>query len=108
MSDIKYILMFVISIVIASYSQILLKKGAHEKNIYINKKTIIGYSLMVISTLFTLYAYKYVNLSLSQILQALSFIFVALFSYIFLKEKITKRIVIGTIIIILGVIVYSI
>ena len=103
-----FILMFIISIFIASYSQILLKKGAQKKNIYINKYTIIGYTLMIISTLFTLWAYKGVNLSFSQILQSLSFIFVIILSRLILKEKITKRSIIGMIFIIIGMIIYSI
>lgn len=108
MNNIVYILLFVLSIVIASFSQIILKKGAEEKNIYINKFTIVGYTLMVISTLFTLVGYKGVNLTLSGILQGLSFVFVPIFSLIFLKEKINKKTIIGIVVIILGIIIYSI
>jgi len=63
---------------------------------------------MVISTLFTLVGYKKVSLSLGQILQSLSFIFVIILSYIFLKEKISKRQIVGIIIIIIGIIIYSV
>lgn len=107
MSSVLYLGLFLMSILIASYSQILLKKGALEKNIYINKYTIVGYTLMVVSTLFTLVGYKGISLSLSQMLQALSFITVAIFSYIFLKEKVTKRMIIGTILICIGIIIYA-
>lgn len=103
-----YILMFVSSILIASFSQILLKKGAKEKNIYINKYTIIGYTLMVVSMLFTLIGYKGVNLTMSGILQGLSFIFVPLLSVFFLKEKLNKNTIIGIIFIIMGIVIYSI
>ena len=108
MNNIIYISLFVLSIIIASFSQIILKKGAEEKNIYINKFTIVGYTLMVISTLFTLVGYKGVNLTLSGILQGLSFVFVPIFSLIFLKEKINKKTIIGIVVIILGIIIYSI
>lgn len=40
-NNIWYLIFFVLSIVIASFSQIILKKGAEEKNIYINKYTIV-------------------------------------------------------------------
>lgn len=103
-----YIILFIISVLIASFSQIILKKGAMQKNIYINKYTIIGYLLMIISTLFTLIAYKGVNLSLSQMLQSLSFIFVTILSYLFLKEKIKKKTIIGLILVVIGILVYSI
>ena len=102
---IKYIGLFIMSILIASFSQIILKKGACQGNIYINKYTICGYTLMIISTFF---GYKGVTLSLGQILQSLSFIFVIILSKLFLKEKISKKQVIGIIIIIIGIIVYSV
>ena len=37
MNQIMYVAAFIASILIASFSQIILKKGANEKNIYINK-----------------------------------------------------------------------
>lgn len=102
-----YILLFIISIIIASFSQILLKKGSQKKNIYINSFTIIGYIIMVISTLLTLIAYKFVDLSMAAVLQALSFVFVALFSAFILKETINKTTILGISMIIIGVITFS-
>ena len=102
-----YIALFVFSILIASFSQIILKKGAEQKNIFINKYTIIGYSLMVLSMVFTLIGYKGVNLTLSGILQGLSFIFVPILSIYFLKEKINKTTILGIIFIIIGIVIYS-
>lgn len=61
-----YLLLFLLSILIASFSQIILKKGADQKNIYINKYTIVGYSLMILSTLLTLIGYKGVDLTMSR------------------------------------------
>lgn len=63
---------------------------------------------MVISTLFTLIGYKGVDLTLSGVLQALSFVFVPIFSLILLKEKINKQTIIGIAVIILGIVIYSI
>ena len=103
-----YILLFILSILIGSISQILLKKGANKKNIYINLYTVIGYSLMILSTLLTFFAYKFVNLSMGAVLQSLSFIFVALFSKVFLKENINKKKIIGMLFIIMGIIIFSI
>ena len=103
-----YISMFVISILIVSFSQILLKKGAELKNIYINKYTIVGYSLMALSMVFTLIGYKGVDLTMSGILQGLSFIFVPILSIYLLKEKINKTTIIGILFIIAGIVIYSI
>ena len=108
MNNIIYIILFVISILIAGFSQILLKKGSGLKKIYLNKFTIFGYGIMIISTLLTLIAYSKVNLSLGVLLQSLSFVFVPLLSYIFLKEKINKNYITGVFFIFLGVIVFSI
>ena len=101
-----YIILFIFSILMASFSQILLKKGSHSKNIYLNIKTLTGYGIMFLSTLLTLYAYKGITLGFGQILQSLSFIFVIILSKIFLKEQITKKKVYGIIIIIFGIIVF--
>ncbi len=102
-----YILLFVCSILISAFSQILLKKGSSQKNIYINKFTIFGYIIMVSATFLTLIAYKKINLSLGQVLQALSFVFVIILSKIFLKENIDKRKILGIITIIIGIIIFN-
>lgn len=103
-----YILLFIASIFIASFSQVILKKGAAVKNIYINKYTIVGYTLMLISTVFTLVGYRGVELTLGAVLQSLSFVFVPFFSYFLLKEKLDKRTVLGITVIIIGIIIFSI
>lgn len=63
---------------------------------------------MIISTFCTLIGYKGVDLTLSGILQGLSFVFVPIFSFFILKEKINKQTTLGIIVIILGIIIYSI
>lgn len=100
------IFLMIASVFIASFAQILLKKGASKTNIYINAFTIIGYVLMCISILCSYLGYYEVEFGLSGVLQALSFIFVPLFSYFLLKEKITKKMVVGIVLIILGTVIY--
>ena len=109
MNKVIFIIIYIFSIIIASYAQILLKKGAiSKKNIYINKYTITGYSLMIVSTVFSLVGYRGVSMSLSQVLQVLGFFFVAIFSYLMLNERITKRVKIGLIIVIIGILISAI
>lgn len=103
-----YLVLFILSILIASFSQIILKKGASKKNIYINRYTIIGYGFMLLSTILTLVGYKGTSLTMSGILQSLSFVFVPLFSFLFLKEKVNKKTMLGIAVIIVGIIVFSI
>ena len=108
MSNYIYVFLFILSVLIGSISQIILKKGAEQKNIYINKYTILGYTLMLLSTLLTFFAYKFINLSMGAVLQSLSFIFVAIFSRWLLKENISKITIIGMVFIICGIVVFSI
>ncbi len=103
-------LIFIFSVLIASISQLLLKKGSakKEKNLYFNKYTIGGYLLLFTSTLLTVYAYRTLNLSIGMMLESLSYIFVPMLSVVILKEKLSKRILLGMLIIVLGVVLYSI
>jgi len=54
-----------------------------------------------------MFAYKYIPLSMGPILGTTEYIFIAILSYLFLKEKINKRKFLGLTIIILGIIIYS-
>lgn len=110
---IKYIIVFIISICIASVSQILLKKSANIKRTskikeYLNMYVISAYGLLVISTLLTMYAYKQINLSVGVVIEAIGYIMVAILSYFCIKEKFTKNKIIGIILIIIGVIIFAI
>lgn len=110
---IKYVIIFILSVCISSTSQILLKKsaGIERKNKieeYLNKYVILGYGLLFLSTLLTMFAYKNINLSLGVVIESIGYIIVAVLSYFFLKEKFTKNKIIGIILIIIGVIVFGI
>lgn len=108
MIKIFYILLFILSILISAFSQILLKKGSACKSIYLNKFTIFGYIIMIFSTFLTLVSYKKIDLSLGQVLQSLSFVFVIILSKLLLKENISKNKILGIIIIIMGLIIFNI
>lgn len=107
-----YSSVLLISVFISSISQIMLKKSTQENHSskikeYLNPVVIIAYILFFGCTFITLYALKVVPLSMSPILEASGYIFVAILSYIFLKEKLTKKQLIGMGLIILGIVVYS-
>ncbi|MEG1008541.1 MAG: EamA family transporter [Clostridia bacterium] len=110
---IKFQLIFILSVVIASFSQILLKKSANIKrnnkiSEYINVFVISAYGMLLISTILTMCAYKKLQLSQGMILESLSYIIVPVLSYMFLKEKISLKEIVGIITIILGIIIFSI
>lgn len=102
----------VISTLISSISQIMLKRSTqktYESKLkeYLNPMVIIAYGLFFGCTLITMYALKVVPLSMAPILEATGYIFVAVLSFIFLKERLTKKQLLGMLLIIIGIIVYS-
>lgn len=103
---------YLLGVIISSISQVLLKKSAdveRDSKIkeYLNFKTIFAYGMFFLATLCTVLAYKYVPLSMGPILGTVEYVFVAILSYYLLKEKISKRKLIGLITIILGVLIFS-
>ena len=107
-----YLLIAVISVTVAGFSQILLKKGAMRPHVsfikdYVNAPVISGYALMFISVLATMFAYRGIEYMTVQIIEALGYILVPVLSYFFFKEKFTKNKVIGIAIIIIGMLVYG-
>ncbi len=110
---ILYTGIYIFGVIISAVAQVLLKKSADIKkeNIikeYLNWKTIISYSVFFIATLCTVLSYKYLPLSFGPILGTLEYLFVAILSYYFLKEKIKKKKLIGLFIILIGIFIYSI
>lgn len=100
------------SALISSFSQMLLKKSAQKTypskiREYLNPLVIIGYGMFFCCTLVSMYALKVVPLSMGSILSASGYIFVAILSYIFFKEKLTKKQLLGMALIIGGIVVYT-
>ncbi|MCR4779497.1 MAG: EamA family transporter [Ruminiclostridium sp.] len=102
----------VLSSFIASVSQIMLKISSRKKypsplREYLNPLVISAYALFFGCTLLSMYALKVVPLSFSPILEASGYVFVALLSYFFLKEKLTGRQLLGMALIAAGITVSS-
>lgn len=108
-----YAIIYIAGVWISAFAQVLLKKSADTKkdNIikeYLNVNTICSYAIFFIATLCSVFAYKYLPLSYGPILGTLEYIFVAVLSYIFLKEKINRKKLVGLLIVLAGVFIYSI
>ena len=108
-----YICIYVSSVLVASVSQVMLKKSAdkvYKSRIfeYLNPLVIIAYGLFFISTFLTMYALKVVPLSLGNLLESSGYIFVPVLSFFTLHEKMTKNMWIGSALIIAGILVYSV
>lgn len=111
--NVLYILLFLISVMVSSVSQIVLKKSANKTydskiKEYMNFPVIFAYGLFFLSSLLTVWAYKYVPLSMGPILESTGYIWVTVLGYLMLKEKITKNKFWGIFIIIVGIIIFNI
>lgn len=108
-----YVLSAVAGVIIASFSQVLLKKGAMRPHIsfirdYLNAPVIVGYAMMFLSVLAAMFAYRGLPMMTVPIIEALGFVLVPVLSFFFFKEKFTRSKFVGIVIIIAGVIIYNI
>lgn len=107
----KYMLLLVLSVVVASFSQILLKKSAGKTYAsvireYLNPFVITGYGMMVLSTLLTVGGYAGLEYKNGAVIEALGFVLVMFLSRIFFGEKITKKKLLGNSLILIGIFIF--
>ena len=104
------IIIIIISSLIVAFSQCLLKISANKKYKnaileYLNPLVILGYMLFVLALILNVVAYRGISYQLGPIIASSSYIFIMVLGRLILKEKITKRKLIGNIIIIIGIII---
>ena len=85
-----------------------MKKYSSVIREYLNPSVIVAYTIFVLATLMTVFAYKGLPLSWGPILDASGYLFVTLWGVTLFKEKITARKAIAIAIIVIGIIIYSI
>lgn len=107
---IYWVCMF-LSVFVASASQILLKKSANKKydsiiKEYLNFNVVVGYGMMVASTILTIIAFKGIDYKNGPVIESLGYILVMILSFIFFSEKITSKKVIGNLLILLGIFIF--
>lgn len=105
-----YIGIFLSAVFISSVSQILLKKSAMKQYTYrwgeyLNPLVISGYGLLFLSMFLTIFAYRGVDLKTGPVIESVSYIFIAVLSALFLKEKISMRKALGLAVIMAGVVI---
>ncbi len=111
--NIFFVLLYIVNVAFASFSQVLLKKSAQKQYKskvyeYVNPLVAISYAIFFGTTIITVLCYNYMNLSTGVIVDSMGYIFVSFFSLMFLKENFSKRKLAGTVFIVLGLIIYSI
>jgi drug/metabolite transporter (DMT)-like permease len=105
---------YLLGVIISAFSQVLLKKSANNADNcsfikqYLNVRVVSAYVIFVAATLLSIFAYKVIPLTLGAILGTLEYGLVAILSHFLLKEDLHKKQILGLIIIIAGIIVYSI
>ena len=107
-----YYWVVIFSVAIASLAQMLLKKGADSKNRsfikdYFNVWVIAGYCVLGMSLLLNIFAMRN-GVMVKEVgsIEALSYLFVPLFSKLFFKEKINLRKWISIAVIMMGLVVF--
>ena len=99
--SISHVFIYIFSVFISSVSQILLSRIRE----YLNPRVIIAYGIFFIATFVTIIAYKGIPLSLGPILETTGYLWVSLLGYFILKEKISRRKIIGLIVVVAGIVV---
>ncbi|MCR5544170.1 MAG: DMT family transporter [Eubacterium sp.] len=108
----KYFIIMIVSGMLSSFSQVLLKKSAEIKKDsvikeYLNPYVITGYGITAFCMILTMIGYRGVPFKYGSVLESLTYIYIMILSKIFLGEKLTKKKIIGNLIIVAGVIIFS-
>ena len=100
----KYVFLLILAVLVSSISQIILKKSASKTYKSIIKEYLYG--LMVLSTVLVVLGLKGVPYKNEPIIESLGYLFVMILSNRLLGEKITKKKVLGNVLILVGIAVY--
>ena len=99
----KYIAVWILSVLISSVAQVMLKVEANKKH----ESRLREYLNPMVITAYGIFFLKYVPLTYSPIIEPLSYIFVPVIGILVLKEKISKRRVLGIAIMFVGIVIFS-
>lgn len=106
-----FLLIALLSVCIASFSQVMLKMGAGKKynskiREYLNVYVISGYGMLFVSMLLTIVAYSRLSYLSVPVVEAVGYVLVPVLSYFFFKEKLSKRKIVGILFILAGIFIY--
>ena len=107
-----YVGILMVSVLVSSVSQVLLKKSAlktYDSPIkeYLNPLVIFAYTLFVGTTLLSVLAYRGIPLSLGPVLESTGYLYVTLFGVVIFKEKMTPRKLLALGLILAGIAIYA-
>lgn len=107
-----YVCLLLLGTFLASVSQVMLKKAAlrsYDTKLqeYLNPLVIVAYIIFFGTTFLSIFAYRGIPLSMGPVLEATSYIYVTIFGVTIFKEKINRRKLLALVLIIGGILVYS-
>lgn len=107
-----YSLILLFGVFISSVSQVMLKKSANKSyssviREYLNPLVVVAYFIFFVSTLLSVFAYKYVPLSFGPILETTSYLYITIFSVTIFKEKFNWKKLISLLLIVSGIVVFA-
>ncbi|MBR3200916.1 MAG: EamA family transporter [Mogibacterium sp.] len=107
-----YLLMLFIATFFSAGSQVLLKQSAkmeHKSWIYeyLNWRVITAYFIAFSVLFVNTWAFTKVDMRYGSVIDTFTYVFVMLLSYFLLKEKFNRKQLIGNLIIIAGVLIYT-
>lgn len=108
----SYMLLLFIGTFFTAFSQLLLKQSANKSYKswiyeYLNWRVITAYGIFVGVLLLNTFALTHVDMKYSSVIDTFSYVFVLLLSRFVLKEQFTKGKLIGNLIIIVGILIYT-
>ena len=93
--------------------QWLLKQGVDRAKgqpllaIYANPHSLAGYAILALATLAALYAYSVLPLKYAAVVMPFNYLFVGVFAYAGLGERLARRQWLGALIILAGIVVFN-
>ena len=108
-----WVFLFALSSFVAALSQMLLKASARKKHKsvlfeYLNWQVIVGYFIMFCGMLLGVIAYGHdVSVQGGSVMESIGNLWVMLLSFLCFREPITKRKVLGNLMIIGGILVFN-
>ena len=109
------LLLVFIAVLLSAISQVLLKigsanQGKRKNSIldpYYNLHTVIAYGLLFFATIISIIALVEIPLKVFYAIASLGFVVVVVLSWMILKEEVNKKMVIGIVLIVLGIVVFN-
>ena len=108
-----FMLLMLAGTLFSAISQVLLKQSANitYKNPireYLNWRVIVAYGIFFGVLLLNTFCYTQVDMRYGPVIDTATYVFVLIFSWAILKEKITKGKLAGNIIIVSGILIYTV